>query len=324
MGDCNQGVLDLEDFEEELQEGDIDTVQFSALTESNIVPNEGYYLGLDISLTSTGICFYCNGAKTVANFSFEYDEKNPHAETKIRYDLKDDLYKLLKDTPDLDVIVIEDVYEGENPQGVRKLYALNTAIDELILDGSITCKEFIRVQNSVWKSWLSIVDAEGTYKGFKDKEKVQRYLEMVGITEEGKGFQDRLDATGMLIGYFLGGRVGAENDDSAKLRVNFKDISFDYEPDPDLITASALYSMENEERVNIVYIGDKRISKNMIVDYMSTDINAVFITKYPVRIGLLAETIGLEIMQEAGYFGFWLSPKAKKKYKKKLEGMFHG
>lgn len=310
--------LDLLDLEYEVSKDTVIKKEYDVLSEDSLVPKVGNYLGLDISISSTGICLYKDGIKTTANISLDYKEDNPHAEVLLRRQLKKDLLGLI-DGLNFEVIVIEDVFEGINPDTTRKLYALNTAIDELILDGNITCNQFERVPNTLWKSWLSVVDSNGVYKGFKDKQKIQGYLKILGIEEgEDKGFQDRLDATGMLLGYLLS--RNNSNTDISKIkkgiRVKFEDISFAYELDTDLITVQAYY---NDEDINVKMIKDKKITKKAIIDYISSDINSIFITSEPIRLGLLAQTMDLELLNEKGYFGFWLSEKAKSKYRKKLQ-----
>lgn len=310
--------LDLLDLEYEVSKDTVIKKEYDVLSEDSLVPKVGNYLGLDISISSTGICLYKDGIKTTANISLDYKEDNLHAEVLLRRQLKNDLLGLI-DGLNFEVIVIEDVFEGINPDTTRKLYALNTAIDELILDGNITCNQFERVPNTLWKSWLSVVDSNGVYKGFKDKQKIQGYLKILGIEEgEDKGFQDRLDATGMLLGYLLS--RNNSNTDISKIkkgiRVKFEDISFAYELDTDLITVQAYY---NDEDINVKMIKDKKVTKKAIIDYISSDINSIFITSEPIRLGLLAQTMDLELLNEKGYFGFWLSEKAKSKYRKKLQ-----
>lgn len=310
--------LDLLDLEYEVSKDTVIKKEYDVLSEDSLVPKVGNYLGLDISISSTGICLYKDGIKTTANISLDYKEDNLHAEVLLRRQLKNDLLGLI-DGLNFEVIVIEDVFEGINPDTTRKLYALNTAIDELILDGNITCNQFERVPNTLWKSWLSVVDSNGVYKGFKDKQKIQGYLKILGIEEgEDKGFQDRLDATGMLLGYLLS--RNNSNTDISKIkkgiRVKFEDISFAYELDTDLITVQAYY---NDEDINVKMIKDKKITKKAIIDYISSDINSIFITFEPIRLGLLAQIMDLELLNEKGYFGFWLSEKAKSKYRKKLQ-----
>lgn len=309
--------LDLQDLEYEIGNDDIIEKEYTKLSEDSVVPKQGNYLGLDISVNSTGICLYRDGIKTTANVALNYQVGNPHAEVLLRRQLETDLLELIKGLS-FEAIVIEDVFEGVNPDTTRKLYALNTAIDELILDEQIECKHFIRVPNTLWKSWLSSVDANGVYKGFNDKQKIQGYLKLLGIDEgNDKGFQDRLDATGMILGYLIGKDTNKGNLTKAKsIRVKFDDIMFAYELDTDLIVMQAAY--ESEE-ANVVFIRDKKITKKAIIDYISSDVGTVFITAEPIRLGLLAETLNIELLNTKGYFGFWLNDKMKAKYLKKQQ-----
>ena len=315
MSSKNGVFLDI-DMEEQCEEGIEDYYKcssFDKLTEENIIPKTGYFLGLDISQNSSGICLYANGVRNTYNSKVDYDKNDVFAEARMRKQLKQDLLEVINGN-ELELIVIEDVFEGANAEVVRKLYALNTAIDDLILDGLVVCKDFVRVQNGVWKSWLSVVDSNKDLKGFNDKEKIQGYLKILGIDESGEGFQDRLDATGMVIGYFLnkanGGTVVVEK----KKRVNFKDISVVYEEDIDLVIMGMAYG--NEENVNVRYFEGKRISKKLMTDYLTEDPDKLFISKDKVNIGLLAGELGLPIYENGGYVGFWVDGNKKKKYLK--------
>ena len=313
MSSENRVFLDL-DMEEQREEGTEDYYKcssFDKLTEESIIPKTGYFLGLDISQNSSGICLYANGVRNTYNSKVDYDKNDVFAEARMRKQLKQDLLEVINGN-ELELIVIEDVFEGANAEVVRKLYALNTAIDDLILDGLVVCKDFVRVQNGVWKSWLSVVDSNKDLKGFNDKEKIQGYLKILGIEESGDGFQDRLDATGMVLGYFLnkanGGTVAVEK----KKRVNFKDVSVVYEEDIDLVIMGMAYG--NEENVNVSYFEGKKISKKLMIDYLTENPDMLFISKDKVNIGLLAEELGLPIYENGGYVGFWIDSNKKKKY----------
>ena len=315
MSSENEVFLDF-DIEEQSEEGTEDYYKcssFDKLTEESIIPKTGYFLGLDISQNSSGICLYANGVRNTYNSKVDYDKNDVFAEARMRKQLKQDLLEVINGN-ELELIVIEDVFEGANAEVVRKLYALNTAIDDLILDGLVVCKDFVRVQNGVWKSWLSVVDSNKDLKGFNDKEKIQGYLKILGIEESGDGFQDRLDATGMVLGYFLnkanGGTVVVEK----KKRVNFKDVSVVYEEDIDLVIMGMAYG--NEENVNVGYFEGKKISKKLMTDYLTENPDMLFISKDKVNIGLLAEELGLPIYENGGYVGFWVDGNKKKKYLK--------
>lgn len=294
--------------------------EYTELTEENIVPRVGCFLGLDISKDSTGVCFYKDGTKRTCNIHIEYDKNRPHMETIARYYLKNEIKKIIDGVSYFDVVVIEDVFEGDNPYVTRMLYALNTAIDELILDDVIYCKNFRRVSNKTWKKWLSGADEVGEFSKLNDKERVKGILESLGVCEDGKGYQDRLDATGMLIGYFLNEMtvvkgadgIGDFSEKANRVRVQFSDVLYAFEEDEDLIMMQAL---DSGEGITTVMIPDKKITKKKILDYLSTDCTVVYITKDPIRLGLLAKELGLDLLAgEGGYFGFWLKPKAIKKY----------
>ena len=256
---------------------------------------------------------YANGVRNTYNSKVDYDKNDVFAEARMRKQLKQDLLEVINGN-ELELIVIEDVFEGANAEVVRKLYALNTAIDDLILDGLVVCKDFVRVQNGVWKSWLSVVDSNKDLKGFNDKEKIQGYLKILGIEESGDGFQDRLDAAGMVVGYFLNkansGTVVVEK----KKRVKFKDVSVVYEEDIDLVIMDMAYG--NEENVNVSYFEGKKISKKLMTDYLTENPDMLFISKDKVNIGLLAKELGLPIYENGGYVGFWVDGNKKKKYLK--------
>lgn len=313
------------DLEDTTVEEDIKQVSFSALSEDNIVPRSGIFLGLDISKDSTGVCLYKDGEKTTANISIDnYDKTDYHAEAKARIGLQKDLlefFSVMGDIKSFDFIIIEDVFEGVNPATTRLLYALNTAIDELILWGRVECKEFARVSNQTWKMWLCAADnSGGDLKGLNDKVKVQRVLEQLGIHEYGNGAQDRLDATGMLLGYFVqksmnGGKSAAEKKNN--IRVQFSDIEYAFEEDEDLIRIAAL---GDNDCITTVVIEDSKMSKKKMIDYLSSNLGVVFITSKPIMLGMLSKELGLQLLPgQGGYFGFWLKDKARRRYLKKLE-----
>lgn len=296
---------------------------FESLKEENIIPRTGNFLGLDISKDSSGICLYKDGFKVTANIVIDsYNKQDPFAEARARISLQKDLETFLIDINGvtcLDLIVIEDVFTGENPETSRLLYALNTAIDEMILFGKISCKEFIRASNKSWKSWLSCIDSNGSSKGLTDKLKIQVLLKQLGIEEAGEGFQDRLDATGMILGYLVKKSLnGGKNPQIKKpsVRVQFSDIQYAFEEDDDLVKLAATL---DKECITSVPIEDGKLSKKKMIDYLSSDLDSVFVTRTPVRLGMLAGELGLQLIPQGGYFGFWLKPRAVEKYRKKLE-----
>lgn len=281
---------------------------FENPTENNLIPKVGLFLGLDISDTSTGVCLYENGEKTSANISLETPENVEFREVRLRRELKQDLSTLIAGKS-FDLIIIEDAFQGVNPTTTRLLYALNTAIDELILDSVCNCKKFLRVSNKTWKSWLYTIDFEGKFKGLKDKLRIQKCLELLGVYDEGEGYQDRLDSCGMLLGYFLcKDRV---KEKKTNKRVSFEDIDFDYQEDIDL----AIYRLKSEVgSVSVHYVDEPSWSKKKMSDYLTENPNFVMVTKEIIRLGFLADKLELPYLDNGGYFAFWVKPKKLKKY----------
>ena len=287
--------------------------------EFDIVPKGGVFLGLDISENSSGVCLYRDGEKYLANVKLETSENEQFFEVRCRRELGKALLGMFhevfcgEERYIFDLIVIEDAFQGINPKTTRKLYAINTAIDELILDGKIECKKFVRVNNQVWKGWLYKIDTVGLYKGLNDKERIKMCLSLVGISEEGKGYQDRLDAQGMLIGYFLCGK-----DEKLVIgeKVRFSDLEFACLPDPEFVIDAC-----KEERgvsgvlVEYVSSGTRKWSKELVLEMVnsSDDKDTLFITKDEVVLGNFGKSIGVE---GVGYLGFWIKRGKLKKYVK--------
>ena len=279
------------------------------ITYDNITPKNGVYLSLDVSKNSTGVTLIENGERVVGNIVLE-EQVGDHKEVLYRRALKRDLLQLVEGK-DFDLIIIEDAYVGENPDTVRLLFALNTAIDEMILDGICTCKKFLRVSNKLWKSWLSVVDSTHAYKGLNDKEKIRNYLEILGITDDREGYQDRLDSMGMLAGYFLKGSK-EEKPVVKKKKVNINDIEASYDVD----TGYLFYDKDDIDTDKIVFIDNKRVSKSKVIELLTNNPETIFITAEKVKLGNLGEDLGLDILEDGGYFAFWIKPKKLKKYLK--------
>lgn len=277
---------------------------------TNIVPSKGLYLGLDISKNSSGITLIENGERVTANSKLE-DIKGVHKETLLRRALKEDLKQLVEGKV-FDAIVIEDVFVGENAETVRLLFALNTAIDELILDGVCGCREFIRVSNQMWKSWLcKVLDTQGVTKGLNDKEKIRICLEMIGVVETGEGYQDRLDSTGLLVSYFLKGSEEIKNGKLDKKRkVRLSDINCSY----DIDSGYLFYGIDDVDRDKIVFLDYKKIGKTRVLELLTDNPESVFVTSEPVLLGNLGVELGLDIIEGGGYFAFWIKPNRLKKF----------
>ena len=299
--DMDLGELEYEDEHEEKV--------FAVISEETLVPKDQSFLGLDIAEHSTGICIYKDGKRKTYNSVLDYNSKSLFKEVLLRRELKADLSELIGGE-EFNVIIIEDAFQGVNPATTRTLYAINTAIDELILDEVVKCKEFVRVQNSTWKKWLYTLDSEGTYKGLKDKVKISKCLEDIGITEEGEGYQDRLDATGMVIGYLLCRSEAREVVEKKKRkRVEMSDVGMCY-----VASDVELAYAEEEGIEERIYLPSReRYSRKKILDYLTDNPEALFISEEPVMLGRIAVELKLPYIDGGGYFAFWV--KSSKLYK---------
>ena len=57
-----------------------------------------------------------------------------------------------------------------------------------------------------------------------------------------------------------------------------------------------------------------------MIDYLSSNLDVVFVTSKPIGLGMLAKDLGLNLIPgSGGYFGFWLKQKAIKRYMKKMK-----
>lgn len=275
----------------------------------NIVPKGGLFLGLDISKNSTGVALVENGEIITGNIVLE-EKKGVHREVLLRRALKEDLKQLVSGKH-FDLIIIEDAFIGENAETVRLLFALNTAIDELVLDGVCSTKEFVRVSNQGWKSWLSVIDSEGVTKGLNDKEKIRIWMSMLGVEDEGEGYQDRLDSLGLVLSYFLKGKNFVKNGELVKKRkVKFSDICASYDYDSQYL----FYGLDDVNRDNIVFLDYKKISKSRVIELLSDNPDSVFVIDNRILLGNLGIDLGLDIIEGGGYFAFWVNPKKLNKY----------
>lgn len=166
-------------------------------------------LGLDISKTSTGITVFDGVGYKTYQCVIDFDSESPLWMYYMQKALEDDLLSLI-DGEHYDIIAIEDAIDGENFHTVRVLILLNTVIDKLIAEGRVTCNNFIRISNTVWKKHLrkfrlgkkymtDKIEIE-TILGSLEHDVVIDYGHLKKSEKERMGYQDQLDSTGVLIG----------------------------------------------------------------------------------------------------------------------------
>lgn len=282
----------------------------------SFMPSKGKILGLDISKTSTGWCLIEDGVRKQGNITLTgrlLKEYPKHKELMYRVELKEELSKLFKGM-DFDNIIIEDVFQGANARTVRLLYDINTAIDELIYEGTVTTKDFNRVSNQKWKSWLYQIDTFNETKGMLDKPRIQACMAMLGIEESGEGYQDRLDSAGMVAGYYINEATKYGRAEKKKAKFSLRDIKIRYRAERE--DALAI-------KDNILGISDGpyevtgAIGVTLFERSIMKNPDAVYITKDKVILGFLGKKNGIQPIEGGGYLSFWCKPSMRSKYKDK-------
>lgn len=167
-------------------------------------------LSLDISMNSTGVfCFHDNQALSYNLPPLKYDKDSPHSEVLLRRSFLPALLPTLP-TRVFEYIALEDSFSGRNHTTARNLYALNTAVDEGILDGILTTEHFCRVNNASWKRTLT--SDYPHLKRYSAKKLVTEALSLLpwsatltcedylrSLNPATKGIQDRRDSFGIAV-----------------------------------------------------------------------------------------------------------------------------
>lgn len=252
-------------------------------------------LSLDISKSSTGIAVLRDGTLSTSSHPLVVDDSSPHVLSLLRSALRDSITSALhlsfasdsnpsgyQSSYSFDVVIVEDVFFGNNPKTFQVLSVLNTVIDDLILEGLITCSDFVRVQSGVWKSWLSALTTNSSsLRSANDKEKVNLLLSQVGISHSGFGYQDRNDASGMVIGYLLnraGGSYPAPK----------KSVSL-----PRLSSIEFVYSESLPSGYDSAVPFTDRISVSSLRRAVASSPSSTFVTPKRVSLGVLAPKLGV-------------------------------
>lgn len=260
------------------------------------------YLGLDVSQHSTGIALITPDGFATENISLTSTEPAQHLEIILRREFKSRLKETLTKGDHFTGIAIEDVYSGLNPKTIRTLYSLNGVIDELIIDGYITCDKFARVQNGRWRKILRQAVPEYS-KALNEKIFVKETLAQYGITQEGKGSEDRLDALGIAMSLYL-----TPYDGSQALSVNTS-IKARLAP---LDKVQAVYvnnypELEPYKQGRVPHIfTDRPTLKNIRETLGDCEPDDFFYTKTKVNLGSITNKLGVPPRPFGGYLGFWL------------------
>lgn len=279
---------------------------------------EGRHLGLDMSIQSTGYVIVTDGeVEEAGNICdgvwWENNKNNPHREAEFRSRMVYALYKRV--SGEFDSVSVEDVWFGENPKTVRGLLAINTCIDDLILNGGVSCERFVRVLPDEWRKVLMEKAGVGgtLYKGKKEymwgvmernlgvnprcllREEERRERDAWKV----RGMGDRMDALGVLLGTYLsGGREGGVG--SERVRVRMSEV--------EAVMCDDLYVLDSEvySKVgDIVQVGCdvSRFSENVVTGLIERDPEVVWYTETSVNVGYVGRVLGLP--PKKGYVAFW-------------------
>ena len=263
---------------------------YESISYRDLLPKEGYHLGLDLSKNSTGITVISNGEYESYNFTLKEVPK----EERFRELLyRRQLYDYLKESFEgchFKTVVVEDVHAGIDPVTTRLLYSINTVIDELIYDGYIGCDNFFRANNKTWKSWLWSIEPQ-VGKGLDDKGRIEALLRYLGVSDEGKGYQDRLDSLGMLIGYFFKNEVKKE-DLNVLSKVRWSDVC--YVVVDSVGDVKLLPEPYNKLPLVVVDAGTKEITKDYIKYLVASNKDSIVAINSAKSLTIACKHLGIE------------------------------
>lgn len=203
-------------------------------------------IALDISKRSTGVCIWYDNQLEIYSIHLQADrdiKSNALAEEEMRREFRKRLQEIIKDR-NFEYGAVENVFGGENFDTVRKLLALNTVLDGMILDGVVKIQNYYKMSNKEWKRYFrSIYKLGGAPTDKYEIQEIMRYLEYPFFLEhendsekekEELGFQDILDATGILVSLSLRektelGTTKPRHLSISKINMKFFDCEEDFE-----------------------------------------------------------------------------------------------
>lgn len=173
-------------------------------------------LSLDVSKTSTGLTIFENGRTQPYCLKLETDDntaKYPVGERML--ELREAIVDIVSENTHFDLICVEEAILGVNAKVSGVAYALNFVIDMLILDGIITCDNFMRINNKSWKAIMRKHTGVIPLKSGSDKDKkdIINYFQALNYSMGYQvnsfkswsaymksGIQDMLDSVGVMYG----------------------------------------------------------------------------------------------------------------------------
>lgn len=218
--------VDLPDVDEDsgssVAGGTEEALFFKKVKDRNVLKaNYRLALGIDPSQNGSGFALYDNreGKNELHLMSSSLHlgdpAKDPLAFYKMQQEFREDLKSVVETaipegTDDVfDLIVIENTILNHSAEVFKKLVLINYMIDTLLGDGTVKTKDFVRVNNNVWKHFLYQYKPGKHYKKVKlEIEDVLLYLEEPYALEnhdkpaawkKNNQYQDKLDALSMIL-----------------------------------------------------------------------------------------------------------------------------
>lgn len=258
-------------------------------------------LGLDISKTSGGFTEYLDGQYYATTHEIKVDKNEDNRFMKCFNNLKGFLEDNYSNRV-FDVVIVEDIFFESNVDTFRVLSVLNLCIDYCVSVGIIQTKEYLKVSNKTWKSWLFNGDS---YKGMSDKERIRRNVIDNGVSYDGlKGYQDMYDSTGMIMGYFLKDNIKQNQSGVAqKHNLKLKDLYCLY-----FLFKEELQQQLNQLGINnedIKYFKVPRMSEKTLLEMISKDENLVYVSESKVNLGNMGEVLRVHPLVGGGYCAIW-------------------
>lgn len=258
-------------------------------------------LGLDISKTSGGFTEYLDGKYYATTHEIKVDKNEDNRFMKCFNNLKDFIQNNYSNRV-FDVVIVEDIFFESNVDTFRVLSVLNLCVDYCVSEGIIQTKEYLKISNKTWKSWLFNGDS---YKGMSDKERIRRNVLDNDISYDGlKGYQDMYDSTGMIMGYFIkDNNKQNQNGVVQKHNLKLKDLNCLY-----FLFKEELQQQLNQLGINnedIKYFKVPRMSEKALLEMIYKDENLVYVSESKVNLGNMGEVLKVPPLVGGGYCAIW-------------------